>query len=273
MQKNVTISLFDFTDYQSYLAAFIDSLPKHGHGFRVKIAECMRCEPGYVSHVLKGRGHFSIEQAEALSGLLNHTPDEFTYFILMVEFARAGTKRLKEHKLKQMNTIVQKRLELKNKIATELPFGVASQATYFSHWHYTAVHVLVSIPEFKTKERLLSRLRISSKRLGEVLDFLVQTGLVVSDSSGYRVGNTRVHLPPESPLVARNHAVWRHQAMSAIDENSDRDFHYTGVMTMSEKDALKVREIYFRAILEMNSIVKESKDEAALVITLDFFHI
>jgi uncharacterized protein (TIGR02147 family) len=273
MTKNITISLFEFSDYQAYLSALIASLPKHGHGFRIKIAECMRCEPGYVSHILKGRGHFSVEQAEALSGLLNHTPDEFTYFILMVELARAGTKRLKEHKLKQMNAIVQKRLELKSKIPAELPFGLESQTTYFSHWHYTAVHVLVSIPEFRTKESLLSRLRISAKRLGEVLDFLLQTGLIISDATGYRVGNTRVHLPRESPLVARNHAIWRYQAMNAIDENSDRDFHYTGVMTMSEKDALKVREIYFRAIEEMNSIVKDSKDETALAIALDFFHI
>lgn len=269
----VSIVVFDHLSYQSYLCAVIRSLPKRGHGFRIQMAKCMRCEPGYVTRVLKGRSHFSVEQAESLGDLLNLSTEELSFFLLLVEYARSGTKRLQNFKKKQIDEIIEKRLDLRNRIPAELPFDLERQTRYFSHWHYTAVHVLVSVPEFQTKEKILGRLKIPPKRLGEVLEFLLQSGMIVSEAGRYKVGQTRIHLPPDSVLVARNHALWRYRALSVIDDSPDSGIHYSGVMTMSEKDALRIREIHIRAIEEMNAIVKDSKDETMVAFTLDLFSI
>lgn len=267
------IKIFDFRDYRAYLNAFLHSLPKRGHGFRAKIAEAVRCEPGYVSRVLSGQAHFSLEQGEALGSLLNQTADEQNFFLLMIQYSRAGTPSLKKFFDSQMEEIVRSRSLIRNRVAAKLSLSAEDQARYFSHWHYATVHVLISLPACQTTEALLRRLKISPRRMGEILDFLLQTNIIFFDNGHYRVGETRIQLSGDSALISKHHANWRQRAIQAIDDEPNKGLHYSSVMTMSQKDMEKIQEIYIRAIEDMNGKVKDSADETAVAFAIDFYEI
>ncbi len=265
--------IFEFTDYRDYLNAYLAKLPKRGHGFRAKMAEFMKCEGSYVSRVLKGHSHIQLEQAEALSRLLEHSEEEIDFFQYMILLARAGTPTLKAHFKKKMDAVVDRRLKIRNRVRTQLPFSMEQQSRYFSHWHYSTVHMLLLIPELQTREALLQHLKIPAKRLHEILGFLLDAGLVEAAQGKLKVGPAVIQLPGDSPLAIQNHINWRQRAAQIIADEPDRGMHYSSVLTMSAHDAKKIREIYIQAIEKMNAIVDNSGNEVAVTFLLDYFEI
>ena len=88
--------IFGYRDYKSYINHWIASQPNRGRGFKSKIAERIRCQLAYISQVLTGVANFSLEQAEMLNTLFNHSEAGGEFFLLLVERARAGTSSLEK---------------------------------------------------------------------------------------------------------------------------------------------------------------------------------
>src|ERR1700727_1723751 len=100
--------VFDFSEYKQYLA---DSLggPRSRTGLRLAVARTLACQPTFVSQVLNGQAHFSLEQAEKISRFLQHTPEEREYFFLLLQRDRAGTRELEKYFLEKIEGIKAKR--------------------------------------------------------------------------------------------------------------------------------------------------------------------
>jgi hypothetical protein len=65
----VNNSVFLFKDYRKFLLHLLDE-PTAERGQQARWAAAAGCQPAYMSHILKGRAEFSLEQAEALSNHL-----------------------------------------------------------------------------------------------------------------------------------------------------------------------------------------------------------
>ena len=85
-------SLLEYRNYKLLLNDLIDTYPASGRGVRRRLAEAIRCQVAYVSHVLSGNYHFSAEQTEAASGFFGFSKDESEYVVLLVAHNRAGTE-------------------------------------------------------------------------------------------------------------------------------------------------------------------------------------
>lgn len=100
--KNMTLDVFKYHSAMHYIREIIDF---RGHGFKSAMARAMACQSAYVSRVLKDQASFSLEQAERLSRLFNHSPIESKYFLTLVLRDRSGTPELRgffEAELKQL---------------------------------------------------------------------------------------------------------------------------------------------------------------------------
>src|SRR5262245_14806797 len=115
MEKDV----FEFSDYKDYLKAWIHNQPRGGRGARSKLASALKCHTAYVSQVLNQEAHLSLEQAEEFNALAPHPPEQSEYFLLLVQLARAGTPLLKARLRKQIESMQQKRLLLRNRVVIE----------------------------------------------------------------------------------------------------------------------------------------------------------
>ncbi len=133
------VFVFDYLDYRKYLLTWIENKPGKGRGFKQLLAENSKCHSAYVSKVLKGSANFSAEQALMLSDFLGHTAEEREFFMLLVQYARAGDERLKQFYHQQIkssldhrNAAIKERLEFKKSLSEE------DQAIYYSDWHYAS---------------------------------------------------------------------------------------------------------------------------------------
>jgi len=262
-------SIFDYQDYKTFLNDIMGLKPR---GHRSRLAEALRCHTAYITLVLSGNAHLSLEQAELANQFLGHSEEESHFFILLVQLGRAGTTSLQNYFQNQLKAVSNKRLELKNRLQFKKTLSAEDQSIYYSSWHYAAVHILLSIPALRTKDALAHYLRLPSKKIAEVLDFLVKAGLVeTKDDQSYVIGTTHIHLPHDSPMISKHHSNWRMRAIESFDSEALTDLHYSSVVTMSKKDGAKIRAILIKAIEDVRSVVKDSPEEEGFCYTLDLF--
>ncbi|MFT6069316.1 MAG: hypothetical protein ACJAT2_002752 [Bacteriovoracaceae bacterium] len=237
------------------------------------MAAFLGCQTAYVSQVLNQHVNFSLEQAVKMNQFWEHNKEESRFFLLLVQYQRAGSKDLEKFLKTEMDEIVEKRSNLKERLNIKDSLDETNQHIYYSAWYYAAVHILLSIPEFQTPKSIANHLRLPLKQIQEILSFLETTGLAVHKSGKYGIGLTRIHLSKTSVQIRRHHTNWRNQAITSIDKNEEEALHYSSVISMADKDVPKIKEIMIKAIEECREIIKTSKEERLQIMTMDFFKI
>ncbi|MCB0413031.1 MAG: TIGR02147 family protein, partial [Bdellovibrionales bacterium] len=193
-------SIFKYDSYKEYLNLTLESL---GSGARSKMALAAGCQAGYVTQVLNGDANFSAEHAEKISQFLGHTDSQLHFFLLLVNFERAGTDSLKRYYKKQIEKIKLDQDILKNRMEFQQILSIENQAIFYSSWHYGAIHVAVSIPGCDTEEGLSKYFNIPLQRVSEITSFLENIGLLVRDNLRLKVGPSQVFLGSDSPLISK----------------------------------------------------------------------
>jgi len=265
------LSVYEYQDYKKYLLHWLDRAPNGGRGRRKQLAEAIGCQTPFITHVLGGDYHFSLEQAEACSRWLGFNDSETEYFILLVIKQRAGTKSLENLISKQLSqrrateTVLKKRLNIKDQMST------ADQLIYYSNWYYAAIHMACLIPQLQTVEALEKYFQLPLPQVTAALEFLTEHKLVEEYRSRYRVLKPVLHLERESPLLVQHHTQWRLKAIDAFLRKRNADLFYSGVISLSKEDFDWVRERLSQLLEEVVSRVKESKDETLACINFDWF--
>ena len=266
-------SVFEYQDYKRYVLDWIAKRPLAGRGEKSRIAESIHCQLAYVSQIFSGSAQLSLEQAEALNGFLNHSDDEAEYFLQLVQLERAGTPDLRKRIKRRIKEILQKRLVLKNRLQFEKKLNNEDQMTYYSAWYYAAIHMALAIPEFRSRNSLARAFGLRPSIISKVLDFFVERGLAEENKGEYRIGDVRIHLDSESPMISKHHLNWRMQAMQSLEKEGSHDLHYSSVITVSEADLPRVRETLVKAIESVRSVVRPSVDETLFCYSIDLFQI
>jgi uncharacterized protein (TIGR02147 family) len=267
--------IFDSRDYKKYLNTAL-STEGAGRGSRSRLAEALRCQTAFISHVLNGNSHFSLEHAVVISKFLNHTPEESRYFLLLIGLGRAGSKALEDHFKSQIDEIQRKRTQIKERITTDRALNTEAQMRYYSAWYYSAIHVATSVPEYQTRDALAATLGLAPGLVSECLEFLVECGLVVAKNNRFVIGPVRMHLGADSPMISRLHANWRLQSLQSLERPvsaTAMDLHYSTVLTLSHADAKRVRETLLRAVDETEKIFRPSPEEVVYCVGMDWFRV
>ncbi|MGZ3775863.1 MAG: TIGR02147 family protein [Pseudobdellovibrionaceae bacterium] len=265
-------SIFDFSDYKSYLEAKTGASGTR-KGVKAAIAKAINCQPTYVSQVLHGKAHLSLEQAEILNGFFSHSKEEAFYFLLLVQKDRAGSKALRDFFHEQIDEVLRKRLVLTKRLGAKETLSEIHQATYYSSWIYAAIHIALTIPELRMREALSVYFNLPVRKVTEALDFLISTGLVRSTDKGYEVTNAQIRLGNDSKNILKHHTNWRLQSAESLDREQLTDMHYSGVVSLSKSDVVKVKNILLEAVKKSQDLIKDSKEEELCAMVIDFFNL
>lgn len=111
------LSVYSYRDYKAYLNKVIKLRPR---SFRKALAHAISCQTAYVSHVLNGNAHLSSEQAEAASRFLGLSRAETRFFLLLVEYTRAGTESLRSLLREELDEVRNRELVIREKVSVYL---------------------------------------------------------------------------------------------------------------------------------------------------------
>lgn len=268
------MEVFDFTDYKAYLKQRLDDRSGGGgRGARARLSRHIGCQTAYTAQVLRGAAQFSLEQGESINEFLGHSNEESRFFLLLLQYARAGSARLRQRFEQEIQAVARSRLALKNRLGVRNELDERAHAIYYSAWYYAATHALVSIAGYQSPAKISRRLGISAGKAQAVLNFLLQTGLLVREGEGLKIGVARLHLPHDSPLIAKHHINWRLEAIRSLEQDRVESLHYSSAVSVSREDARRIRELLVKAVAQCKSVVKDSAEEELHALSLDFFEV
>jgi uncharacterized protein (TIGR02147 family) len=270
MQK---LTIYEFSDYKKFLLQWMERAPNHGRGLRKQLADAVSCQTPFITHVLSGDYHFSLEQAEACGRWLTLNESELEFFLLLVMKQRSATKSLEQLISRQISqrrsaaTVLKKRLNVKGEMTP------ADQMTYYSNWHYAAIHIACMNPELQTVEALQKYFNLPIPQILSVLEFLTEHGLIESQRDRLRVLKSSLFIAKDSPLLGQHHSNWRLKALETFSRKKNDDLFFTSVTSLSMNDFEWLRERIAGLLEEVVERVKDSKDEKLACLNIDWFEV
>lgn len=265
------INIFDYDDYKDYLKDLEQERASMQRGFRSRLAESLECQNAYISQILNTHANFSLEQALKLTQFLQLPANETRYFILLVEYSRAGTPALKSYFQKDIKVLRESQLDLKGRVADAKELSLEHQNFYYSSWIYPTIHIMLTISEYRTIAKITAALRLDEQVIADAMLFLVSTGLAKETKGTFTPGDSQIHLSKGSPQIRQHHINWRLRATQSLTTEKDYDIHYSTVSSLSLADAEKLKTKMVQMIEDYVATIGPSKEETIYNFNLDFY--
>ena len=266
------MNIIEYNDYQKLLKDLMDKHPKGGHGCQTKLAKKIGCQQAYLSRVISYKAHLSSDQVVAVAEFFLLDTIETDYFFFLHLANRSSNDHLKkfyEAKLKEASA---KQLNISKRIRTFETLDLKNTAIYYSDWTYQAIHAATAVKAYQNIPSIAKRLNISEMKVQKVLQFLIGIGAVEEKNHQYRNIKAFLHLSSDSDFICQHHRNWRIKSMESL-KNPENNMYYSSVISCSEMDSQKIKEIMMNSIKEIRKIIKESRDENIFCYNLDFFNI
>lgn len=264
-------NIFDFKSYRAFLRWRMEKA-RPNRGVKSELSKAAQIQSAYLSSVLAGKSDLNLEQAQRVAQYFVLSPPEEHYFLLLLQYERAGSADLKQYFQKQMDQIIEDRNNLSRRLSPQDRLKDNDQALYYSTWMYAAVHVALTISDLQTVEKLSEYFGWPVTKLHALVGELVAMGLVKQEGSSYksfqwaRIGKESVHL-------LHHHRNWRWRALQAMEKDLAKGTHFSAVYSLTKSDCQEIREELLAMIERISQKAKNSKEEILQGICVDWFDV
>jgi uncharacterized protein (TIGR02147 family) len=266
-----TQNIFEFSDYRKYLSVWLKHAKQTKSSTLTKLAEVAGVHPTFLSHVLTGNKHLSLEQAALISEYMAHTKLEQDYFVIIINLDRAGNEKLRRYWQEKKSQLETQKNKLSERFEKHRQLSSEERAEFYSSWLYVATWVSTSINDKQSVSQIAERFHITREKAQEVLHFLTKTGLCKEKDGMFSMNEDHVHVPNESLYVVKHHINWRMKSIQKMDARTEKELFFTGPMSIAAKDFDVIREKLAKLIKDVVDIAKKSDAEEVVCLNIDFF--
>jgi uncharacterized protein (TIGR02147 family) len=265
------MAFFDETDFRSLLRNQVSSLQTGRRGIYATLARVLGLHTTSLSQIMAGKKNLSLEHAAIICNFFDFSDIETQFFLLLVQFDRAGHPILKDTIEKQITKVREQSGELSEIVPSNTKLSLEQQATFYSDWQYSAIRILSSIDGHQTAVEISERLKLPRGKVSEKLKFLLGCGLCIEESGKIRPGPAYTHLDSQSPMISKHHANWRIQAILRHPDLEHDELAYSSPMSLSKADAVKISSLLKGVIKRANEIRTASQCETMRCLSIDWF--
>ena len=239
------MNVYGFIDYKEFIKHKINE-NKELRGYQTRLSEAAGCRLSYLSQVLTMHVHLTPEHAAGLTIFWSFLPKEAEYFVLLVNMGRSDNLVLRQILERRRKELLESIASVASRIQPYDKVSLADQQKYYSSWLYSAVHILVSVPAYRTVQSIARRLYVLPEKISMTIDELINMGLIESKKEQLKITSRRMHVGPESTLCSVNHSNWRYKTVNRMQTHPQSDdLNYTAIYSLSKKDSAKLREMIF----------------------------
>jgi uncharacterized protein (TIGR02147 family) len=265
------LNIFSYNDYKIFVQDWVKNHESGGRGLYKKMADHLRLSHVMISQIMNSEKHLSSEHAFSLAQFLHLSGVQRDFFLALVSYARAGTHEYQTYWKEQINTLRAESQDLKKRMPQDRQLSETEKARFYSHWVYSASRLATSIPNLRTPEKIAERFQLSVEMVQEVIEFLIQLGLVVEGPKGLDMGPQRIHLDKNSPFIHSRQIGWRFKAIQQMNSKKSEDLFYTGPMSISKSAQKDFHEQFLKLFEQISARVTEEEPETLVCLNLDFF--
>lgn len=262
--------VFTFKSYK----LFLKEICQKERGLLTRIASAAGCELSYLSKCLSSEINITTDQAYKIAVYIRLKPLERKYFLALVELERAGDSNYKAYLQAGMDGMIKEHEDLSNRTTKETLENSYGVFNYHANWLHSAIHILVSIPEYQSLNSICQKLHLQKKVALKIIEDLISLKYIrkiSNDKYEYLQGGT--HTSKESPLVVMYHQNWRQRAV--IDsQSSDTDgVHYTNLQSMTLEDYNRIKNLILETIEKSEKIAGPSLPKEMINLNIDLFKV
>lgn len=262
----------EFKDYKVFLRALLKTYPKNGRGQARRLAENLNVQPMVVSQILARDRHFTPEQALKVASYFGMDQSTSEYFVFLVTLARADSRELRKFYEDKLSRIRSESEKIKNIVQGKEVLSEADKGIFYSNWYYSGVRILTSMERYQTVDAIARYFGLSRSKVGEIVSFLVQSGLCIQGEGG-RVtrGPKSTHVGESSPFVNNHRRNWREKARERFTNPGEEDLFYSSPVALSKGDSEKFRKELLEMIKKFSQQVADSPEETTMCLNIDWF--
>ena len=269
-----SVYVYEFTSYKDFLRAKIEE-NSDVYGYQTQLAKVAGCQRSFLSQALHSHVHLTPEQACGLANHFRFNDDQRGYFLDLLLLDRAGTQELRDFQLTKIKRAQRKAKEHAKRYQEEKISSAEETAIYYSSWMVSAIHMLLTIPQYRTVNLIAKRLSISKEQANQTLQQLKKLNLAEMKGKGegaeWNTTKNRIHLPERPPFTVMNHRNWREVALEHAARSKVNSTHYTAVYSLSKKDYDQLQSMLRNFLDETRKKVFASPEEEIAVFLCDFF--
>ena len=266
------MSLFAMTDYRAFIREKINENGKV-RGYQARLSEAAGVHGSYISRVINSHVHLTSDQGANLAEFWRLDSEETDYFLDLVLLERSTSSALKTRIQQRLAKVRRSRENLARRFSSSHAISSENRGVYYSAWYFSAVHILLTIPEFRTVSKIAARLLLSPDLVQQVLETLEKMGLTERSNTQWRTLQTDVHIAEQKMWARIHHSHWRQKSALKIQEMDPAAVHYSGVHTLSKADALKLKNEVIQFLERSRKIITPSPEEKLVFLGCDFFEI
>lgn len=266
------MTLFEEADYKKVLLIKIEE-NSAVRGYKTQLAHAAGCQKSFLSQVLYSHIHLTPDHALGIANFWKLSADERDYFLELVQRDRASSPALRGLAEARIREIRRRNQDLATRFQKTKPLEEAQQALYYSSWHWSAIHILLTVPNFRTAAAIARRLQLSEDFVVRCLENLKAMELIEQRGNEWQVTQNDIHLPQDSPLTAMNHSNWRNRAVADSQMRLPDSLHYTALHSLSRKDFEALKSMLMSFLDQSRKIVRESAEEELVCFCLDWFRV
>lgn len=261
----------DFKNYKVFLKALLKTYPKGGRGQSRRLADHLNVQPIVVSQILVRDRHFTADQAIKVSEFFGFDEGTAECFLYLVNLERADTKGLKDFYRKKLERIREEAQKVKNLVQGREQLSELDKGVFYSNWYYCAVNLITSIQGYQTVDSIAEYFGMNRNQVGEIVSFLVSTGLCIEEKGKIKMGTKSTHVPDGNPFVNNHRRNWREKAVEKFTSPSTGDLFFAGPVSLSEKDGEAIRGELMELIKRFSARVANSPEEKLMCLNIDWF--
>ncbi len=265
------ISIFDFSDYRKFVSAWLAQQPHKGRGFFTQLATKLSTSNAAVTQIFKGQREISQEHALELSEEFNFNQKELLYFLLLTDYSRTSSHKLKKVLSLQIQKIQAEQKDLVNKVEKDKVLTEEMKSVYYSSWVYTGLRNLIATGQYNSIHLLAERLKLPPKQINKAIDFLIQNQFLTFEKNKLISGPQKTHLESNSPFITKHHQNWRIKSLVEMEKYNEKDLFYTAPMSLSNELAEQIRGQLAEFIKNLVIEIGPSKSETVRCLNIDWF--
>ncbi len=264
------VNVFEFSDYKKVVAAYLEAA-KSDRGYRSRLITATGCQKSFFSQIINGSIHLTPDHASNMAEFWKVDDISAEYFLCLVGFARASSRSLKKRLGKKLEDLRNKSVQPTERFNWPAVEDFEKQSIYYSSWYWSAIHIIVSIPNYTTAKSIADRLSLPLEKVIEVLNWLEKAQFVRRTKNGYAVTENLIYLKGTSPLIESHHANWRSRAIVDVQRGDPQSTHYSAVFAATTDDFFKLKEDLAKFMQTANARIAPSRPGELYAMNLDLF--
>lgn len=269
------MDVLDYDDYREFLKSAIAAEKQIQRSVSyASLAEAIRVERSYLSHVIHGRANLSSDQLYLIAKQLRLTADDIDYLLLLLEIEKCQVEPRRKELCKRRDEVRRPKKRSEAHLETR-PVVTEGDAfpEYYSDPDYSLVHMCLSINEFsQAPGAIAERLGIRPAKLSHIISTLERWGLIALHKGTYKIKVPFLHLREDSPLAKIHADSFRLRGIAQRQRNADgADYFFTATFAATEAVRTEVKEEFLSFLKRVSKKIKDAPTKDVFHINFDLF--